>query len=110
MFTSRAEFRLSLREDNAAERMPAHAERTGLVDTAHVECLKRRAANIHEGIAVMNSTRVKPGQATEEGAGVQRQGCACPACQAPERVMGFLVALDPTDRLATFPGRRQGQS
>ncbi len=102
MFTSRAEFRLSLREDNAAERMLGDAERTGLVDTAHVECLKRRAANIHEGIAVMNSTRVKPGQATEEVPVSSDGAVLAQLARRPNASWDSLVALDPTGRLANL--------
>ncbi len=46
MFTSRAEFRLLLREDNVWSRLGALAERVGLVDTSVAETRRRKEAEV----------------------------------------------------------------
>ncbi len=58
MFSSRAEFRLMLREDNAAERLHAFAESLGLVDEARLE--KRRAEHrqVDEVLAILRDHRM----------------------------------------------------
>ena len=58
MFTSRAEFRLSLRQDNADRRLTQLARQIGLVDDARWTRLVGKEAEIAAAIEVLESMRV----------------------------------------------------
>jgi tRNA uridine 5-carboxymethylaminomethyl modification enzyme len=60
MFTSRAEYRLILREDNAVIRLMSKGCELGLVDRAHYLELQNRIKNIEQGIAHLKSSPVNP--------------------------------------------------
>ncbi|HEY2633765.1 MAG TPA: FAD-dependent oxidoreductase, partial [Steroidobacteraceae bacterium] len=61
MFTSRAEYRLSLREDNADLRLTAQGRELGLVDDARWAFFQRKRAAIADEVARLSATVVHPG-------------------------------------------------
>ncbi len=66
MFTSRAEYRLSLREDNADERLTEIGRELGLVDDVRWEFFNRKREAIAKEIQRLKSTWVYPGLLNEE--------------------------------------------
>jgi tRNA uridine 5-carboxymethylaminomethyl modification enzyme len=60
MFTSRAEYRLLLREDNAAERLAAEGADRGLVDPSRARAIRVRSAKIEEAAARLGRSAITP--------------------------------------------------
>jgi tRNA uridine 5-carboxymethylaminomethyl modification enzyme len=65
MFTSRAEYRLTLREDNADLRLSDIAYKLGILDPKRHELLKAKRAALEKGKAILKAKRLTPSMAEE---------------------------------------------
>ena len=63
MFTSRAEYRLLLRQDNADQRLMEHGRGLGLLDDAAWEAFERRRRRIAREVARLRTETVRPDDA-----------------------------------------------
>ena len=60
MFTSRAEYRLLLREDNAVLRLSGYGRQLGLIDAKTYERVEEIRENLARGLAYLNQTVITP--------------------------------------------------
>ena len=74
MFTSRAEFRLRLRVDNADQRLTARAIDLGCVGPARREAFARRQSALAAGRAQLDGLTLTPNQAAGHGLEINRDG------------------------------------
>jgi tRNA uridine 5-carboxymethylaminomethyl modification enzyme len=66
MFTSRAEYRLILREDNADERLVEAGVRTGLVSGTRARVVKQKLAAVKEALDHLRETGLTPSHETNQ--------------------------------------------
>ena len=99
MFTSRAEYRLLLREDNADERLTPAGRELGLVDDARWAAFERKQQAVAQETARLGRCRVKPEALDPEraaafpGGAPRREVTALELLRRPEVSYADLLAL-----------------
>ena len=74
MFTSRAEYRLLLRADNADSRLTGLGHKAGIVSEERHETLRRKTAAIDVGLASLRRFSLPNSEWHERGFGVRPNG------------------------------------
>lgn len=110
MFTSRAEYRLSLSEDNADERLTEIGRKLGLVDDIRWDFFNRKRDRIAKEIERMKSTWVHPGIVSNEeavrvlGTSIEREYSLFNLLSRPNVSHETLMSLKKEDGTLFSPG------
>jgi tRNA uridine 5-carboxymethylaminomethyl modification enzyme len=101
MFTSRAEYRLLLREDNADRRLRGAAERLGLLGASRLEHVHAKERAIAEGVERLRGLRLKSDAAMQarlaacDEAPISSPGSAYDLLRRPGMTYATLASLMP---------------
>ena len=74
MFTSRAEFRLRLRADNADQRLTPEGIRLGCVGPERARKFEAKAKALADGLDLLNQLSLTPTEAARHGLSINRDG------------------------------------
>jgi tRNA uridine 5-carboxymethylaminomethyl modification enzyme len=98
MFTSRAEYRLRLRSDNADARLTALGGETGCVGPERAEAFADKSARMQEGRALLAALTATPDEAAAKGLPMNRDGRRRTAFELlafPDMTIARLTAIWP---------------
>jgi len=105
LFTSRAEYRLLLREDNADERLSEIGYRIGLLPQEQYDFFRAKQQEIDDGIALLENTWVKPSPdidtrlSAAQSTGLKQKSSLADLLRRPELAITDLAQLaDAADR------------
>ncbi|NIQ94556.1 MAG: tRNA uridine-5-carboxymethylaminomethyl(34) synthesis enzyme MnmG, partial [Desulfuromonadales bacterium] len=74
MFTSRAEYRLRLRADNADQRLTPKGEKIGCVGRSRAEAFASKAKALEDGAQILNELSLTPTEARKHGLDINQDG------------------------------------
>ncbi|MBE0598854.1 MAG: tRNA uridine-5-carboxymethylaminomethyl(34) synthesis enzyme MnmG [Desulfuromonadales bacterium] len=110
MFTSRAEYRLLLREDNADQRLTPLGHQVGLIGEERWRRFEQKVAAVERGLEILGQRRLSPSDQTSclrLGLGELRSGPTLEELlRRPEIELDHLLFLDP-ELQALDPAARQ---
>ncbi|UWR80235.1 tRNA uridine-5-carboxymethylaminomethyl(34) synthesis enzyme MnmG [Phaeobacter inhibens] len=110
MFTSRAEFRLSLRADNADQRLTGIGSNLGCVGEVRREIFSRKMEKLEEARAKMDARQFTPKEINEAGIAVNQDGnrrTATDVLAFPDVAFEDILRLLPELETCEDPIRRQ---